>query len=98
MAGMGEMNFLSPVHELFEGNAVREKTRNTRRKNLIEHVVAEEFGAGPVLLEELRWRVLMREFQEKEQTLSAMTTSLMKSFALRTDDPGTYRRSCDEAL
>jgi hypothetical protein len=60
---------------------MRETTRKTHRKALIEKVIAEQFANKPVLLEELRWQVLLQEYDAKGVPFDEMTVSNMKSFA-----------------
>jgi len=54
------------------------KRRTTVRKAIIEKVLAEEYQGGPVLLEELRWKVLAVEYGS---SFVEMTDAKMKSFA-----------------
>ena len=56
------------------------KRRNTERKTLIREILAGEFAGGPVLLEELRWAVFVREFAGDELAGRRMTVSYTKSF------------------
>jgi hypothetical protein len=55
------------------------KTRNTGRKRIIQAVLAEAAGA-PIVLEELRWRVMRRELAEEREPITAMTEAYQKSF------------------
>src|SRR5262245_19699715 len=57
------------------------RLRKTRRKELIERILEQEFPNQLVLLEELRWRVLIEEHKEKSQALWSMDESHMESFA-----------------
>lgn len=52
--------------------------RKTARKGLIEEILVRDYSGGPVLLEELRWRVLMQQYGPG---FIEMTDSKMKSFA-----------------
>jgi hypothetical protein len=54
------------------------KRRTTARKALIERVLAEEYAGGPVLLEELRWKALIKQYGP---TFVEMTDARCKSFA-----------------
>jgi hypothetical protein len=48
------------------------KTRKTDRKRYILRVLAEVAGT-PVVLDELRWRVMRKELAEKKEPVTAMT-------------------------
>ncbi|HEX3599805.1 MAG TPA: hypothetical protein VHU84_06650 [Lacipirellulaceae bacterium] len=52
--------------------------RTTKRKSLIEKILAEDYMGGPVLLEELRWKVLIQQYG---QPFVQMSDSNQKSFA-----------------
>jgi len=54
--------------------------RNTKRKTLIREVLNAEYGGAPVLLEELRWKVFLKETAD-DPTVVEMTVSYQKSFA-----------------
>ncbi|HTU21973.1 MAG TPA: hypothetical protein VMG10_28300, partial [Gemmataceae bacterium] len=54
------------------------KSRMTNRKRFIQEILAETAGS-PIVLEELRWRVLQKELQDKNP-VGAMTESYQKSF------------------
>jgi hypothetical protein len=58
----------------------KRRYRHTLRKNLIMRVLAEEFPEMPVVLEELRWRVLLSE-QARDGVTIEMTRSYRNSFA-----------------
>ncbi len=49
--------------------------RDTPRKKLIRRVVHERFGGGPVLLSELRWRVLEAQAEEAGEAIKSTTRS-----------------------
>ncbi len=55
--------------------------RQTIRKRLIREVLAREFSSAPVLLEELRWRVLLLEGQTRGEPFEVMKPTHLKSFA-----------------
>jgi hypothetical protein len=55
------------------------KTRNTDRKRILQAVLAELCGI-PIVLEELRWRVMRKELAEEKQPLTMMTKTYQKSF------------------
>src|SRR5438105_328133 len=63
------------------GVVLRSKRRFTRRKQLIEAVFNEDCASKPVFLDELRWRVFVREMDEKGTSTAEMPISYMKSFA-----------------
>ncbi|MEX2317621.1 MAG: hypothetical protein WD669_10755 [Pirellulales bacterium] len=52
--------------------------RTTVRKALIEKTLCDEFSGGPVLLEELRWRVFTKQL---EPGFTELTDAKRKSFA-----------------
>ena len=62
------------------------KFRKTYRKELIERMLTDK----PILLEELRWRVLIEEYKEKGTTFNQMGESHLESFArtVRNHMPG----------
>ena len=53
--------------------------RNTKRKDAIRRVLHEQFNGGPVLLSELRWRVLESMAEDADQPLVEMTRSERES-------------------
>jgi hypothetical protein len=54
------------------------KQRFTRRKAIIERIIDDDYSGGPVLLEELRWKVLTEQYG---RGFVEMTDAKMKSFA-----------------
>jgi hypothetical protein len=57
---------------------MQSKHRNTKRKALIAEILVEDYAGGPVLLEELRWNVLTKQYGP---TFIEMTDAKRKSFA-----------------
>lgn len=55
--------------------------RTTLRKHLITEIIASEYLGKPVLLEELRCKVYLRELAHHQQDTKQLTSSYMKSFA-----------------
>jgi hypothetical protein len=55
------------------------KTRNTDRKRILQIVLAET-GGTPIVLEELRWRVMRHELAKEKEPVAAMTESYQKCF------------------
>jgi len=54
------------------------RQRTTKRKALIERIIADDYIGGPVLLEELRWKVLTQQYGP---SFTEMTDAKQKSFA-----------------
>lgn len=54
--------------------------RDTARKKVIRRVLHERFGGGPVLLLELRWRVLEAHADEAGKQVDTLTRSERESF------------------
>jgi hypothetical protein len=55
------------------------QTRSTNRKRFIQQILAEAAGT-PMVLEELRWRVLQKDLEDEKQPVGTMTESYQKSF------------------
>src|SRR5437879_3154351 len=55
--------------------------RQTRQKDMILRVIAEEYGEKPVVLDELRWRVFIREKSEEGERALTISRSYRNSFA-----------------
>ncbi len=60
-------------------NSKMRQTRTTNRKRFIHQVLAGAAGT-PMVLEELRWRVMRMELEDEKQPVGAMTQSYQKSF------------------
>src|SRR6185312_3991697 len=60
-------------------NASMSKTRSTDRKRILQAVLTETAGS-PIVLEELRWRVMRRELAEEKEPVASMTEAYQKSF------------------
>lgn len=70
-------------------NPSKVKRRTTKRKSIIECILADEYGGGPVLLEELRWNVLRRQYGP---SFIEMSDAKQKSFAR------TIREHCPQFM
>jgi hypothetical protein len=55
------------------------KARTTNRKRFIQEILDQTNGT-PIVLEELRWRVLQKELQEEDRPITTMTECYRKSF------------------
>jgi hypothetical protein len=57
---------------------IKYNSRTTARKALIDQILREQYSGGPVLLEELRWKVLAQQYGP---AFVEMTDAKQKSFA-----------------
>src|SRR4051812_16059607 len=61
--------------------AMNPRRRITARKRLIDEIFAADYGEKPVPLEELRWKVFLREREESRREQPEMNISYTKSFS-----------------